>query len=112
MLFDFNIMLFNEFICHGKTNKTDRTLILLVKAFPPVIGNIGTFHNELLMILNRCFDHLTDNWPQIIGKGLIVFRSKGCVATANQAHFQMINGQIRKVVFFQHPLCQEGFPGV
>ena len=79
------------------------------KVLLPVKGDVAALDDEILAVFNGGLDDLPENGPQISGQGIIVHGSQTGLSTADQPHFQMINGQVRIVVLLQKPLGQGGF---
>ncbi|ERI71835.1 hypothetical protein HMPREF1548_01144 [Clostridium sp. KLE 1755] len=97
-------------------NKADITDLLQIFRFEilfKIKGDIAAFNYQVLFVLNGSFDHLPHNRPQIIRQQpAIAFRRQGCAAAADQAHFQVIDGQIRIGIDFQKFLGKKGLSGV
>ena len=74
--------------------------------------NIAAFNDEVLFILDSRLHDLPYDWPQIPGQSFIILWRQCRIAATDQAHFEMIDGQIRVMIFFEHSLCKKGFPGV
>ena len=74
----------------------------------PVERNIAALHDEILVVFNGCLDDFPNHRPQVIRQFPVAAqRSKRGATTPNQAHFQMVNGEIRVSVFLKKPLGQE-----
>ena len=110
MWFYFFKMRIYIFIWHSNTNESYPPKILLFKVISPIKRYITALNNKVLFILNSSLYYLSDDWPKIVCKLIIVFWGEISNAATNKSHFQMVNWKIREFVFLKHPLCQNRFP--
>ena len=83
------------------------------KILLPSEGNVAALYNQVLLILDGGLDHFTDDGPQA-GSQFLVAAGGGelGVPTADQPHFQVIDGEIGIMEFFQQLLGEKGLSGM
>lgn len=104
-LYLFKVFLY-IFIRHGKANVSDRRQIPCIQIPLPVKWYITALHNQVLLVFDDRLYDLTDNGPQVIGQGAVVFHRQTGIPTPDQSHLQMIYGEVWIFVFFQKTLGQ------
>ena len=96
------------FLSHCKAYKSDFGQIILFEIISPVVRDIASFNDQVLVIFDRCLNDLSYDRPQIRRKLVIVLGSKQSLAAPDKAHLQMIYGHIREAMLFEQSLCENG----
>ena len=67
-------------------------------------GDVAALHNEILLVLDGSLYHFPEDGPKVIRQFVIIHRCQIGLTAANEAHFQMVNGQVGILMLFQQLL--------
>ena len=97
---------------HGEADKADLRLAARIEVLSPVKRNVAALYDQALPVLDHGFDHFPHDRPEIRGQRAVVLRPQRGIPAADEAHLQMVEGEIRIAVPFKHLLRQKCFPGM
>ena len=97
---------------HDQAHIADFLPVAFIKVLFPVKGYVTALYNEILTVLNGSLYHFPHDGPEITRQLIIIHGRQIRISAADQAHFQMIDGQIGIMVFLKHALGKERFPGM
>lgn len=80
--------------------------IRFVKIFLPVKRYVTAFYDKILSVFYRCLYDFRNDRPQIRHQPVVIVGFYRRLTAPDQAHFQMVNGQVGKRIFFQQLLRQ------
>ena len=113
VFFDIGEMLFDIAFAHDQANISDVRKIFFGKVLLPIERNIATLDDEILIVFDGGLYHFPNDGPQIFRES-IVFTQGGelRLLASDQAHFQMVDREIREVIFFKQFLREGSFSRV
>jgi hypothetical protein len=68
--------------------------VLCVEVATPFWCYVAAFDYEVLLVLDRRLHHFTNYGPEILRELLVVLGSEGGVPAADEAHLQVVNGEV------------------
>ena len=102
----------DEGVRHAQADELYGAQVFFFKILSPDRRYVAAFDDEVLLVLDSRLHHFTNYRPEVFRELFVVLGRKGCVSASDEAHLQVVDGQIGRAVPLQQALGQQGLSRV